>query len=225
VITLRLDMDLCYQSGDLEQYGKASIYRGPVLLCSDSRFQRSTPTIDVGKFGNAKLVPVDADIAKTAGDYRPWIVVDVPTAAGGSARLIDFASAGATSLEGQPISKYVSWLPAAGLGPPPPVALLPPDRAKLPLGPIRFTWRTPTPNAGCQYEVLIAESPDFSPVVVRCAGSGSALDVPAEQVMKLRPGHPYYWKLRATNPHGAAESIAPWKQFMIEVSNDSNCKQ
>ena len=63
----------------------------------------------------------------------------------------------------------------------------------------------------------IAGSPQFDPVVLRQSGARDGeLIVPADQAKKLRPGTPYYWKLVASNQHGAAESIAPYKQFTID---------
>jgi hypothetical protein len=219
-VTLRLDMGLRYEAGDLEQAAHASIYRGPILLCSDSRFNKPlAPPIDVARLGEAKLVPLDNEIEKAAGEYQPWIVVDLPAMEGRTARLIDFASAGATTIEGKALSEYVSWLPATGLRPPRPVAWLPADGSKVGPGPIRFTWRVPAPHPHeqRQYEVLIAESPEMRPVVVRFAGIGdTAIVVPADQTRVLRRGTQYYWKLLASNKYGTAESVAPYKQFTID---------
>ena len=131
-IALHLDMGLRYEAGDLEQYGKAADLSRADSACSDSRFNKpTTPTIDVAQLGEAKVVPIDDEVAESAGEYKPWIVVDLPDAKGRVARLIDFASAGATTIEGKPLSQYVSWLPATGLRPPRPVAWQPADRAKV----------------------------------------------------------------------------------------------
>jgi DUF1680 family protein len=219
-VTLRLDTGLRYEAGDLDQYGKAAIYRGPILLCSDSRFNKPrTPTIDVARLAAARLVPPSDEVSKAAGEYEPWLVVDVRAADGSTARLIDFASAGATTIAGKALSQYVSWLPATGLRPPRPAAWLPVDGAKIGPGSIRFTWRAPAPHPSeeRQYEVLIAESARFDPVVFRANGdSDAALVVPADQVKKFSKGRPYYWKLIARNKHGVTESIAPYKQFTID---------
>jgi hypothetical protein len=65
--------------------------------------------------------------------------------------------------------------------------------------------------------VLIAESPEMRPVVVRFAGIGdTAIVVPADQTRVLRRGTQYYWKLLASNKYGTAESVAPYKQFAID---------
>jgi hypothetical protein len=131
-------MGLRYEAGDLEQAAHASIYRGPILLCSDSRFNKPlAPPIDVARLGEAKLVPLDNETKKAAGEYQPWIVVDLPA-----------------------------------------------DASKVGPEPIRFTWRVPAPHPHeqRQYEVLIAESPEMRPVVVRFAGIGdTAIVVPADQ--------------------------------------------
>jgi hypothetical protein len=220
-IVLRLDMGLRYESGDLPQAGKASIYRGPILLCSDSRFNKPiAPTIDVAWLDKAKFVPSDeASVAKAAGTNKPWVVVDLPTTQGTTVRLIDFANAGATTVEGKTISEYASWLPAKSLRPPRPAALRPADGAKIGPGPMRFTWRRMISQPGDtrQYELSVAESPTFDRPILRVKGtSNGEILVPADQIRGLRQGTPYYWKLVANDQHGRAESIGPYKQFTID---------
>jgi uncharacterized protein len=221
-IQLQLNMDVRYEAGDLEQAGRAALYRGPILLAADSRFAPETSAvIDVSKLGESQSIALDAPGEKAAGPLRPWLAVDVPTVDGQKLRLIDFASAGAATIEGQPLSTYRSWLPAQGLRPPRPVAVRPADKTQCGAGPIRFLWRASTipPGEQRRYTVLIAATPDFDPVVVRYDGpAGSSLVVPAESLAKLQPKTPYYWKLVATNGHGQSESMAPFKQFTIDPS-------
>ena len=53
--------------------------------------------------------------------------------------------------------------------------------------------------------------------VLRIRGAGSdGILVTADQIRSLRQGTPYYWKLSASNQYGRVESIAPYKQFMID---------
>jgi uncharacterized protein len=221
-ITLRLDMGLRYESGDLEQAGNVSLYRGPILLCSDERFQAGKPSrVDVTKLPHARVVPTDAATTKAAGPYSPWLMVDLPAADGKSARLIDFASAGATG------KSYQSWLPATAIRPPKSVAWLPADGAKVGPGAIGFAWRAPaSSDPDRRHSIIIAETPDFErPIITYGDKAGGRLIVPATEAQKLPPGKVYYWKVVARNAHGESESIAPHKRFTIDPSAPSTAMQ
>lgn len=226
-IKLRLNMAVRYETGDLEQAGRAALYRGPILLAADSRFAADNATpVDVTRLEDARRIAVETLGEKAAGLLRPWLAVDVPTVGGQTLRLIDFASSGAATLEGQPLSTYRSWLPAQGLRPPRPVAWRPAAGAACGVGPIRFTWRASPllPGEKRSWAVVISPSPQFDVVAARCEGSDvSSLVLPAETVKTLalqKPGFSekpgFYWKLVATNEHGKAESIAPYKRLVID---------
>ncbi len=217
-IELKFDMSLRYQAGDFEQYGRASLYRGPILLALDDRFKTGdvagkTVAVDVSRLDEAKVVAVDPQIARAAGEYPPWLVVDLPGAGGKTLRLVDFASAGATGGE------YVSWLPAAGLRPPRPVAWEPADGSRIGPGAIRFSWRRPAAAAtkSRQHTVVLSDSPDFETIAARFGPQcGRRLLVGPEEVAKLKPKRPYYWKIIAQNAFGRTESLGPPKRFTID---------
>ncbi len=218
-ITMKLDMRVRYQPGDLDQFGKVSLYRGPILLAWDDRFKTDAELkVDLAKLSEAKVVPLHEQTAQAAGPYKPWLVVDVPTADGKTLRLIDFANAGATTAAGKPISSYVTWLPADGMRPAAPVTWQPADRSKVGPGAIRFVWRRPAAEAtDRKHTVLIADGPDFQNVVLRCGEkTGGWMLVPQEEAEKLKPHTPYYWKVIARNQHGQTESIPPLKQFVVD---------
>jgi DUF1680 family protein len=218
-ITMRLDMGVRYEPGDLDQFGKVSLYRGPILLARDERFKTDAELrVDISKLSEAKVVPLDDQTAEAAGRYEPWLAVDVPAVDGKTLRLIDFANAGATTIEGEPTSSYVTWLLADGIRPPAPVTWQPGDRSKVGSGAIRFVWRRPAAEAANRkHTVVIADGPDFENIVLRCGGkSGGWMLVPREQAEKLKPHTPYYWKVIARNQHGQTESISPFKQFIVD---------
>ena len=218
-ITLKLDMSVRYESGDLNQFGKVSLYRGPILLARDDRFKTDAELeVDVSRLSEAKVVPLDDQIAEAAGPYKPWLLVDVPAVDGKTLRLIDFANAGATTVEGKPISSYVTWLPAVGIRPPVPVSWQPADRSKVAPGAIRFVWRRPAAEAADRkHTVVIADGPDFENVVLRCGEkTGGWMLVPQEEAKKLNLHTPYHWKVIARNQHGQSESIPPFKQFAVD---------
>ena len=180
---------------------------------------RHAAAIDLARLGESQPVAVDTLGEKAAGLLRPWLAVDVPTVDGQKLRLIDFASAGAATIEGQPLSTYRSWLPAQGLRPPRPVAWRPADKTQCGAGPIRFLWRASTIPARRRAPLHGSDRRDAR---IRSRGravrrpGASSLVVPAESLAKLQPKTPYYWKLVATNGHGQSESVAPFKQFTID---------
>ncbi|NQT15122.1 MAG: glycoside hydrolase family 127 protein, partial [Planctomycetes bacterium] len=215
-LKLRFDMPLRYVSGDLQQYGRVSLYRGPILLALDDRFtphNDEPTTIDVSKLDRAELVSVDEAIAKTAGRCPPWLVVDLPAGDGKTVRLIDFASAGATGGE------YRTWLPASGTRPPTPVAWQPAHGSKIGPGPIRFSWRAPAADAAehLEHSIVLSESPTFDRVSLPPGDlSAASFVLSAEEVAKLAPDRPYYWKVVVRGEFGQSESIAPYKRFEID---------
>jgi len=218
-ITLKLEMRVRYEPGDLDQFGKVSLYRGPILLARDDRFKTDAELkVDISKLSEAKVMPLNEQTAQAAGPYKPWLVVDVPSADGKMLRLIDFANAGATTIEGKPISSYETWLPADGIRPPAPVTWQPADRSKVGPGAIRFVWRRPATEAtDRRHTVVIADGPDFDDVVLLCGEkTGGWMLVPQEEAKKLDPHTPYCWKVIARNQHGQSESIAPLKQFVVD---------
>jgi hypothetical protein len=221
---MKLDMRVRYEPGDLNQFGKVSLYRGPILLARDDRFRTDAELkVDISRLPEAKVVPRDEQTVEASGPYKPWLVVDVPAADGKMLRLIDFANAGATTVEGKPTSSYVTWLPADGIRPPPPVTWQPADRTKVGPGGIRFVWRRPAADAtGRKHTVVIADGPDCGNVVLRCGEkSGGWMLVPQEKAKQLKPHASYYWKVIARNEHGQTESVPPPKQFVVDPTAPS----
>jgi DUF1680 family protein len=101
VIALGLDLTPHVWSGERECAGRASLYRGPILLTYDPRFNPGKPA-DPPPLDLARL---DLKVASWPGPQPPILLVDVKTV-GGPLLLCDFASAG---FDG---STYRSWLRA-----------------------------------------------------------------------------------------------------------------
>jgi DUF1680 family protein len=99
-VTLALDMGLHYWAGQQECAGLASVYRGPILLTYDQRYNTmdgdDVPTLDA-----AGLV---GELAPFTAPPEPWVLVAFRAADGRELRLCDFCSAGATG------SHYRSWI-------------------------------------------------------------------------------------------------------------------
>jgi len=188
-ITLRFDMSIRHEPGDLEQHGKASFYRGPILLAHDEQ------------------------MARGEGKFRPWMLLEAPIPGGQPLKLCDFASAGANG------GPYRSWLPATGLRPPPPVPLLPADGARVPPGPIRFAFRKPAAAALAdrKHYLRIYDSPSAERVVLGLGDNPKPpIVVRAHEAKLLKPNVPYYWQIISGTAHGDSESLPPHKHFIID---------
>jgi hypothetical protein len=113
VIELNFDMSPRFWVGEREAAGKTAVYRGPVLLAYDPRFDRHDPTklpaLDVRRVAEEKyFTPLRCEAGSSSGP-APLVLVEVPTTDGGTMKLCDFATAGAAG------NVYASWLPAVGL--------------------------------------------------------------------------------------------------------------
>jgi hypothetical protein len=102
-VTLAFDRSFHYWIGEQECAGKFSVYRGPLLLAYDRRFN------DMAPHEVPPLVPHGLKGRKVAwrGRLPPLVLMEVEGADGRKLRLCDFGSAGAGG------SPYRSWLPLA----------------------------------------------------------------------------------------------------------------
>jgi len=104
VIEVEFDFSFHFWKGERECAGKTSIYRGPILLTYDRRFNDMDP--DAVPELDAK--DLQGKLANSTHWIAPILLVEFTTADGKTLRLCDFASAGATG------SPYRSWLPIKG---------------------------------------------------------------------------------------------------------------
>jgi uncharacterized protein len=103
-IDLDLDFSLHFWVGEKECAGKASIYRGPLLLTYDRRFNTLDPT-EIPLLDAHRL---EGKLSSWSGRNPPIVLVDFETPDGRVLRLCDFASAGNGG------SPYQSWLRMQG---------------------------------------------------------------------------------------------------------------
>ncbi len=107
IIKLSLDMSLHFWPGEKEVETKTSIYRGPILLAYDQRYNEmdpdDIPVLDCKEL-SYEMLPWDNWL-------KPWLLLRFKAKDGRNLYLCDFASAGAVG------THYVSWLPVKGLQP------------------------------------------------------------------------------------------------------------
>ena len=106
VITIKLDMSLHYWPGKRDCEGLTSIYRGPILLTYDRRFNAFDP--EEVPMVAAVEHPQSVSMAPTYWP-QPWLRVTLPGQDGREIVLCDFASAGACG------TPYRTWLPVSAL--------------------------------------------------------------------------------------------------------------
>jgi DUF1680 family protein len=109
VVEIDLDFSLHYWAGEQECAGKTSIYRGPVLLTYDRRFNEMDPD-ELPMLDAASLT---AEPFTWQGWLAPILLVKVASGDGRTLHLCDFGSAG----EGG--APYRSWLVVQGVQPTP----------------------------------------------------------------------------------------------------------
>ena len=128
-IEIDLDMSLHFWSGERQCQGMVSIYRGPLLLAYDQRFNKGFSGVqthnnipdDCFKVSRDHLCPPTLDASQMTfsliqpdGWFAPNLLIEMRTPTGEPVRLCDFASAGQTG------ALYRSWLPVVHAPPAPP---------------------------------------------------------------------------------------------------------
>jgi len=101
VIRLKLGMPFHFWAGEKECDGLTSIYRGPLLLAYDQRYNTMDPH-DVPALDAERLSPTPVSVTKQP---VPWLMLRFKATDGRDLMLCDFASAGAAG------NHYRSWLP------------------------------------------------------------------------------------------------------------------
>jgi uncharacterized protein len=100
VIEITFDFSLHYWAGEREYAGKTSIYRGPLLLTYDRRFNDMDPD-QIPPLNATSLAP---KVIQSTHWMPPMLLTEFVATDGRTVRLCDFASAGVAG------SPYRSWL-------------------------------------------------------------------------------------------------------------------
>lgn len=186
-VQLDLDMPLHTWIGDEEMAGKISLYRGPLLLAYDQKYN----AFDCNEVGTLDYQDLSFQIIEPpAGQFPPIIFLQFRSVDGREMNLRDFASSGAYGTE------YLSWMPVVN-APPPPFRLKEPRNGqRIPAGPNKFEWTGPRRAEGRSYTLSIAADETMKDPII----TSSDADRPAYVVRKgLETESTYYWQVIARN--------------------------
>ena len=219
-IELRFDTDLRAVPGDREALAHVSLYRGPLLLAFDPRYnsfdEPALAAVDLGKLDSARVVAGDAKVSVDS-TFAPWICIEVTATNGQKIRLCDFASAGATGL------RYRSWLPASPAPPPAPITRAPLDGATIGSGTTAFRWTSVPGPLVRDYRIKVASDPEARRIVAEFGPVSTARFVLDDDLKRSLPrGQALWWKVVARGPHGESASEPPLAMFTYDPSRVSS---
>jgi DUF1680 family protein len=107
IIDIDFDFSFHFWRGEKDCAGKTSIYRGPILLTYDRRFN----DMDPDAVPELKAAGLQGTLTHSTHWLPPILLMEFAAADERKLRLCDFASAGVTG------SPYRSWLPVSGAPP------------------------------------------------------------------------------------------------------------
>jgi len=201
-IELDLDMTVRTWSGELARSGHAVIYRGPLLLAYDQKYN----AIDVPKTPTLDLAKLDLEPARVEAHFPPMVAFRCTAAGGEPVVLCDFASAGANGTD------YRTWLPATN-GLPAPFCLSRPRPGEtIATGPTLFEWTAQPGPHDRTFRLTVSRDAAFTdPVVDEAKLTRGRFVLEAG----LQPGT-YYWRVVATNPAGEMAHSGGARSFTVD---------
>lgn len=213
--TLALKWDFTPQtlSGDKDARGKVSLYRGPLLLAWDQRFdakhdEKNLPILDASALTIVELSS-KAERTATAHAGKPLLLVQANDGSGESLPLCDFASAGATG------TRYRSWLPASKAPAPEFLTQYPRDGASLPRGDNLFRYKAPrgaAPTAALEFSDREDDfsHPFFKVSEVSKQGAVVTID------KRFEPGKWIFWRAVSASQPLANIGFYPAARFQVD---------
>lgn len=214
-ITLQLDMGLRCVPGGRSEAGCVSLFRGPLLLAYDQRFnamdEADLPAIPADAL-KASLVAVPDEKVAPAASLAPWVVVDVRGEGGKRIRLCDFATAGQTG------ARYRTWLRASNAAPSPCIPEKPLDASAVPAGAITFRWAVTQAERPKSLRVVVSAQPRGVPLIAKSAEAPNSVTFSEMETSGLPVGRPLFWGVEAADEHGATWSLGPDRWFKIDPS-------
>ncbi len=206
-INIEFDMATRVWAGKGSRYGRAAVYRGPLLLAFDA-FYNDIESADMKPIDVAavELAPVRVMPPDSLVRHAPIGLWKVNTAGGEPVVLCDFASAGAHGTD------YVSWLLAVNVPPVRARLELPRDGEKGTPGPVLLRWSTQGAQ-GVICEAVMAKDAGFNDVVARVPDLSANYTIVDEAVRA--PGT-YYWKVLSVSGEKQAENEEGPRSFTVD---------
>jgi DUF1680 family protein len=205
-VEVAFDMSLRHWSGELSKQGYAALYRGPLLLAFDQKFNpfdaADLPAIDLAR-------PLTAEPTTATSRFPPIVALRLPTTGDKPVTLCDFATAGACGTE------YHAWLPVRGGLPAPFYLWRPGPGARVPAGPALFAWTgyRSSSAAGRTFRLEVAETADFAKTVLRLDGISQTR---AAGPAGFAPGRTYHWRVVAVNGQGETAGLDGPRSFSVD---------
>lgn len=200
-IDLQFDLPIWTQLGAREAVGKASVYRGPLLLAWDQRFNNydadRLPILEPAAF--QQLQPLRAG-APGFERFAPQVLLKLSQGERDLV-LVDFATAGATG------TRYATWLPVTNRPPAPVVTRFPRDGAVLPPGELAFRWTGS--DRGASYKLEVGDDENFSRNLYTTQTTNRAALV----ALSLAAQRDYFWRVLAKNSFGETKPSGPPARF------------
>lgn len=209
---LELDLDLSVRAvpGAKEAAHHVSVYRGPLLLAADQRFNSfdEPPRITPASLHEATLLPIAEPTNSLDRIVKPLLLLGTKSMDGSNLVLCDFASAGAGG------TRYRSWLPSTNFPPAPVVTRTPQDSTTLPTGTILFRWTGPRNSPEHLLLQISTNADTFEPLHTQQAVTNREALVAINK--SFNPDHWYYWRVIRSNQFGVTTSSQPAARFRVD---------
>ncbi len=180
VIELSLDFRPRFWAGEAEAAHKVSVYRGPILLAYDGRFDNRNPNaLPIVNPGEISI-----EDASYEGPLEPWMFA-VLRSGDVTIPVCDLASAGQTG------NHYRTWLPARNM-PPSPFHLVSQEVSE---DGVVLRW---TRNAHAETWTVVLQPDSGSPLVTK--------DLTEPEFSVSPTSGDYTWTVYAVNAHGRTEA-------------------
>ncbi len=164
VIAITFDMRPRALRGDAHVQWRTSLYRGPLLLAYDQKYNAfdpgDLPELDLDSLS---LTPAEPP----AGRFAPIVCCPAAAPDGRTLTLVDFATAGAHG------TRYESWLPVRNAPPAPFYVTWPAPGARVAPEDLTVEW-SPAAKEGAVYDVAVARDVERADVLWHAEG----LEVP-----------------------------------------------
>jgi hypothetical protein len=214
-VELKLPVDqLRVVPGAREAAGRVSLYRGPLLLAWDQRFNDFDEDAIPPFARVVRRVPAAELGAGILGGPQPWVVVEARGSGDEPFQLVDFASAGSAG------TRYRTWLPSAQRLPAPAMTQLPPDGQRVPPGPVRFQWRGERGSAGAstgyRLRIFAPSRPPPEAVLELVLGPTNRVVVDLATRLELAAGGEWLWRVDSLGSDGESWPDVPPARFIID---------